>query len=80
MTGNSKICIGIQSHLILPEFIYLILPFEKSNLRVQRNNTLNLDWKEVRDQFLENLNFPYGFCNNSTVSKLQPICGKIEVV
>ena len=23
MTGNSKICIGIQSQLILPEFIYL---------------------------------------------------------
>ena len=23
--GNSKICIGIQSQLILPEFIYLML-------------------------------------------------------
>ena len=23
--GNSKICIGIQSQLILPEFIYLVL-------------------------------------------------------
>ena len=25
MEGNSKICIGIQSPLILPEFIYLML-------------------------------------------------------
>ena len=25
MAGNSKICIGIQSQLILPEFIYLML-------------------------------------------------------
>ena len=48
--GNLKICIGIQSQLILPEFIYLMLShFEKSNLRVQRNNTLNLECKEVRD-------------------------------
>ena len=35
--------------------------FEKSNLRVQRNNTLNLECKEVRDQFLENLDFPIHF-------------------
>ena len=27
MEGNSKICIGIQSPLILPEFIYLMLDF-----------------------------------------------------
>ena len=27
MEGNSKICIGIQSPLILPEFIYLVLDF-----------------------------------------------------
>ena len=53
---NWKICIGIQSQLILPEFIYLML-FEKSNLRVQRKNTLNLECKGVRDQFLEKLNF-----------------------
>ena len=25
MAGNSKICIGIQSQLIFPEFIYLML-------------------------------------------------------
>ena len=25
MAGNSKICIGIQSQLILPKFIYLML-------------------------------------------------------
>ena len=31
------------------------------NLRVQRNNTLNLECKEVRDQFLENLGFPIHF-------------------
>ena len=34
---------------------------EKSNLRIQRNNTLNLESKEVRDQFLENLNFSIKF-------------------
>ena len=57
--GNLKTCIGIQSQLILPEFIYLMLSlFEKSNLRVQRNNTLNLECQEVHDQFLENLDFP----------------------
>ena len=60
--GNLKIRVGIQSQLILPEFIYLMLShFEKSNLRVQRNNTLNLECKEVRDQFLENLDFPKHF-------------------
>ena len=35
--------------------------FEKNNLRVQRNSTLNLEYKEVRDQFLENLDFPIHF-------------------
>ena len=35
--------------------------FEKSNLRVQRNNTLNLECKDVRDQLLENLDFPIHF-------------------
>ena len=30
-------------------------------LRVQRNNTLNLECKEVRDQSLENLDFPVHF-------------------
>ena len=29
MTGNEKICIRIQSQLILPEFIYLILSLRK---------------------------------------------------
>ena len=57
---NSKICIGIQRQLILPIFIYLML-FEKSNLRVQRKNTLNLECKRVRDQFLEKLNFSTHF-------------------
>ena len=32
--------------------------FEKINLRVQRNNTQNLECKEVRDQFYETLGFP----------------------
>ena len=54
--GNSEICIGIQSQLILPEFIYLL-----SSLRVQRSHTLNLECKEVRDQFLENLEIPIHF-------------------
>ena len=36
--------------------------FEKSNLRVQRNNTLHrLECKEVRDHFLGNLDFPIHF-------------------
>ena len=51
MEGNSKICIEIQS---LNSYIWCFL-CEKSNLRVQRNYTLNLECKEVRDQFLENL-------------------------
>ena len=51
--------------------------FEKSNLRVQKNNTLNLECKEVLDQFIENLDFPYIFCN-STVSKLQKIWGFLK--
>ena len=52
--------------------------FEKSNLRVQKHNTLNLECKEVLDQFIENLDFPYIFCD-STVSKLQKMYGKFEV-
>ena len=80
MAGNSKICIGIQSQLILSEFIYLILfCFEKSNLGVQRNNTLNLECKEVRDQFWENFNFPYIFCSFDSV-ELQKMYGKKIVV
>ena len=36
--------------------------FKKNNLlRVQKNNTLNLECKDVRDQFLENLNFAIHF-------------------
>ena len=36
--------------------------FEKSNLRVQRKNTLHrLECKEVRDQFLGSLDFPIHF-------------------
>ena len=60
VAGNSKICVRIQSQLILPELNWRFL-YEKSNLRVQRNNTLNLECKEVRDQFLENLGFPIHF-------------------
>ena len=47
MMGNSKICTGIQSQLILPEFTICHVLLEKSNLRAQRNNTLNLVCKEV---------------------------------
>ena len=61
MAGNSKIGIGNQSQLILPEFISLSFFFGKSNLRVQRNNTLNLESKEVCDQFLKNLDFSIHF-------------------
>ena len=35
--------------------------FEKSELLVQKSNTLNLECKEVRDQFLEDLNFSIHF-------------------
>ena len=35
--------------------------FEKFNLQIQRNNALNLECKEVRDQFLENLDFSHTF-------------------
>ena len=45
------------SYFFLNSYIWCFL-VEKSNLRVQRNNTLNLECKEVRDQFLENLGFP----------------------
>ena len=58
MVGNSKICIGIQSQLIVLELIYLIwcFLFENSNLAVavERNNILNLEYKDVRGEFLEN--------------------------
>ena len=79
MAGNSKICIGIQSQLIqfVNSYIWYFL-FENSNLRVQRNNTLNLEFKEVCDQFLENLNSSIHFCNFDTV-ELQKMYGKIKV-
>ena len=48
------------SYFFLNSYIWYFL-FEKSNLRVQRNNTLNLECKEVRDQFLENFGFPIHF-------------------
>ena len=60
---NSKICIGIQSQLILPEFIYLML-FEKSNLRVQRKNTLNLECKGVRQSVFRKAQFFHTFSVN----------------
>ena len=61
LAGNSKICIGIQIQLIFLNSYIRHVFFEKSNLRIQRNNTLNLECKEVRDQFLENLNFSIHF-------------------
>ena len=78
MARNSKICIGIQSQLILPEFIHLMLSLSKE---VQRNNTLNLGCKQFCDQFLENLNFifPYIFWNFDTV-KLQKMYRKIYIL
>ena len=67
----------IARYFFLNSYTWCFL-FKKSNLRVQRNNTLNLDCKEVRDLFLENLDFPVIFCN-STVSKLKKMYWKIEV-
>ena len=60
MVGNSKICIGIQSQLNLPDCIWHFL-FAKCNLWIQRNNKLNLKCIIDQDQFLENLNFPIHF-------------------
>ena len=43
-------------------FVYVwCFLFKKSNLRVQRNSILNLECKQVPDQFLENLDFPIHF-------------------
>ena len=48
------------SYFFLNSYIWCFL-FEKSNLRVQRNSTLNLERKEVCAQFLEDLGFPIHF-------------------
>ena len=48
MAGNSGICIGIQTSLFFRNLYTWCFLFEKSNLRDQRNNTLNLESKEVR--------------------------------
>ena len=63
-------------YIFLNSYIWCFL-FKKSNLRVQRNNTLNLECKDVRDQYLENLNFSI-HCNFDTV-ELQKMYGKIKV-
>ena len=47
-------------YIFLNSYVWCFL-FKKSNLRVQRNSILNLECKEVRDQFLENLDFPIHF-------------------
>ena len=44
------------SYFLLNSYIWCFLA-EKSNLRVQKNNTLNLERKEVRDKCLKNLGF-----------------------
>ena len=48
------------SYFFLNSYIWCFL-VEKINLRVQRKNTLHLECKEVRDQFLENLGFAIHF-------------------
>ena len=47
-------------YFFLNSYIWSFL-FENSELLVQKNNTLNLERKEVRDQFLEDLNFSIHF-------------------
>ena len=47
-------------YIFLNSYVWCFL-FKKSNFRVQRNSILNLECKEVRDQFLENLDFPIHF-------------------
>ena len=59
MARNSKISFEIQSQLLLPEFIYLTLFMWKEYLTSSKK--LNLECKEVRDQFLENFNFFHTF-------------------
>ena len=48
------------SYFFLNSYVWCFL-FKKSNFRVQRNSILNLECKEVRDQSLENLDFPIHF-------------------
>ena len=56
MTGKSKICVGIKSQLIVPEFIYIYhVLFEKCNLWADLHSII------VQDKFLENLNFSIHF-------------------
>ena len=47
-------------YFFLNSYIWNFL-FENSELLVQKNNTLNLECKEVRDQFSEDLNFSIHF-------------------
>ena len=53
MAGNSKICIGIQSQLILPEFIYLMLFLWKeyitsSNKQYSKSGVQRYPWSVFR--------------------------------
>ena len=61
MAENSKICIGIQSQLIVPEFIYWCFLFEKSNLRVQLKQYTKSGVQRSQWSILDNLDFPDTF-------------------
>ena len=79
MAGNSKICIGIQRQLILPEFIYLPRSFGKCNLRIKRNNKLNQECIILQDQFLEKPQLFHTFSVILILSNYRKSIGKIKV-
>ena len=79
MGGNSKICIGIQSQLILPEFINLMLSLYKEGpTSSKRQHTRILRAKKSVISFQLTSIFSYIFCNFDTV-ELQKMYGKIKV-
>ena len=59
-------------------YISHVVLFENSNLQVQRNDTLNLECKEVRDQFLENLDFSIHFYYQNYMSMNSYECRKFS--
>ena len=57
MAGNSKICFEIQSQLLLPEFIYLMLFMWKEYLTSSKKPHLKSGVQEVCDQFHFSIHF-----------------------
>ena len=65
MAEIQRLVLEFKANLILLNSYIRRFLFENSNLRVQRNNTLNLECKclviKCLDQFLENLDFSIHF-------------------